>query len=971
MLILYKNKALFFNTFIAIIFILTSPIAKGQFFDSGQNPPGVKWRQINTTHFQIIYPTSVEMEAQRMANTLETVLHREMNTLKKQPHKISIILQNQGTESNGFVQLAPRRSEFFTTPPQEFDYQDWLNSLAVHELRHVVQFDKLSGSFKAPFFEDLALSIFGISLPPWFYEGDAVGTETALTNAGRGRLPEWELIFRTNTLSGRKFSYSKDYLGSLRDLSPGYYQLGYFMTTKLRRDHGKNIIDSLFTRMARNPFRPYNLSSSIKKFTGMNTRQLHDSTVTELNRLWQGQLARVKPAQYAALNIRLNQTPADYLLPVAISTNQILALKQSKNHSPTLVMIEPSGEEKNVLKIGYQEQPNFRYAAGKIVWDEFRFDKRYQKRSFSVVNLYDLNSKKYQQLSHRSKLFAPTLSPDGKTIAAVKMAEDNSMSIIELETSSGKQIREYPNPDRLALQTPSFNATGNRLVLTVVSKEGTAISEIDRQSGEMTQLLPFQQQLISNPVYAENLILFRAHFNGLDNIFLLEPSKTIRQVTSAPYGAYNASYNEASGKIFFNNYQVNGQDITSIHFPKNSETSTSLSTEPFHLGGFPEIEKTDPRRISNTFINYAQPLAEQENSVNVFEHIPNQKYTSKPYREINNLFYFHSLLPIAENSSLNNNLNIGAQLQSNNKLNTLDFYAGYQYNSGLNKSEYLAGFTYKRFYPILDVSYINRARLSYTKQVQGNTTVFIPVNWREDFTQLELGLPFRFNQLNQNYNLGLQIFSSYTNRYQVENRPANFISTLHFPMKYQLYLNRNTIRSARDLAPRWGQNITLSYQHFPFENHLNGNLFSLRTLFYAPGLLPNHSLLARFSYQQHSGTLQYNIDIPQVSGYSHLNPVADLRNTLLLNYRFPLFYPDLEIGRLAYIKRFRAGFFSDFENIKAGNFPLPRTYGLDLNADMNLLRFYLPNFSLGGKIIFVNEKRFQNPIFELGLGYSL
>src|SRR5690606_9554104 len=204
-------------------------------------------------------------------------------SLQTDPRKITVILQNQGVTSNGFVQSAPRRSEFFTTPPQNSDPQDWLNSLAVHELRHVVQMDKLTGGLKAPLFEELGMAIFGINLPPWFFEGDAVGIETSLSQAGRGRLPDWELVFRTNTLSYPPYSYSKNYFGSYKDRTAGYYQLGYFMTTRLRREHGSGILDSIMTRIAKNPLRPYNLSSAVRKFTGKGTKGLYESTVAELS----------------------------------------------------------------------------------------------------------------------------------------------------------------------------------------------------------------------------------------------------------------------------------------------------------------------------------------------------------------------------------------------------------------------------------------------------------------------------------------------------------------------------------------------------------------------------------------------------------------------------------------------------------------------------------------------------------------
>lgn len=409
MLLKITNKLLIISLLTFLSLTINSHQAIAQFFDSEQNPPSLKWRQIITPGFQIIYPTAMEDEAQRMANTLDKLMDQVSKSLGQKPRKISVLLQNQGTSSNGFVQLAPRRSEFFTTPPQEFDYQDWLNSLAVHELRHVVQFDRLTGYLRRPLFEELALAIFGVTLPPWFYEGDAVGTETALTNAGRGRLPSWPIVFRTNTLSGKKYSYVKDYLGSAKDQTPGYYQLGYFMTTRLRRDFGSGILDSVYTRLKRNPLRPYNLSSSIRHFTGMNTRQLHDATVSELDSLWREQQRKVNPVEYTRINRRVNETPTDYLLPAALPSGEILVIKRGKATAPVITLLDPSGKEKKLVRLGYQEEPHFSYASGKISWDEMRTDARFHKRSFNVVNIYDLRTKRTRQITRRSRLFAPSL----------------------------------------------------------------------------------------------------------------------------------------------------------------------------------------------------------------------------------------------------------------------------------------------------------------------------------------------------------------------------------------------------------------------------------------------------------------------------------------------------------------------------------------------------------------------------------
>jgi hypothetical protein len=937
-------KTLYISVFASFILCLNTASVFAQIFNSDQNPPGIKWMQIRTENFQIIYSGELADEAQRMSNTLEHLINAVSKSLNKKPRPISIILQNQGVISNGFVQLAPRRSEFYTTPPQNLDFQDWLNGLAIHELRHVVQFDKLSRGLKAPFFEELALAIFGISLPPWFYEGDAVGIETALSHAGRGRLPDWELVFKTNTLSTPPYSYSKNYFGSLKDFTPGFYQLGYFMTTKLRRDYGTDIIDSILTRVGRNPLRPYNLSNSIKKFTGLNSRMLHDSTVSELKSLWQKQSAALKPVNYAVVNNRLDSLPADYLLPVSSSKGDIIALKQNLTNTPTLILIDSEGRERILRKIGFQTEYNFRYAAGKIVWDELRFDKRYGKRSYNVINIYDLASGTVKQITHKSRLFSPSLSQDAKAIIAVKISTSNLFSLIELDAENGNILKEYPVKEGYSLQNPSFNEQGDKIITVIMGKDGAALIEFNQADGSQTIITPFQRQQLSRPVYAGKNILFRAHYEGINNIFCLTPERKVISLSAARFGATNPSYDKERNRLLFNNYQIKGYDIVSI---------------PLDL-------QKPMQEMENRFINYSSVLVNQEGNANILDSIPQNKYPVKPYKEFNNLLNFHSLSPIAENNETNNELSVGLKFKSNNQLNTFDLYGGYEYNSGLRRSEYLAGISFKRFYPILDITHRNRANINFSRQ----NNRLIPVNWRENITEAELTVPFIFNRLNKTYRMGLRSSTSFTSRYDIQNKPNNFIEKLKFPIRYQAYFNRNSQRSARDLAPAWGQNFSFSYSHLPFQKLLNGTLISFRSLFFAPGLMNNHSFQTSFNYQKTSGAYDFNIEIPRISGYGNLSLNPRLRNTLLFDYRFPLFYPDSEIGPFAYIKRVKGGIFADFENIGKGAPFQPRTFGLELSSDMNLMRFLLPNFELAGKLILSRDNGLRKPIMEFGFLYD-
>src|SRR5690606_25154641 len=120
--------------------------------------------------------------------------------------------------------------------------------------------------------------------------------------------------------------------------------------------------------------------------------------------------------------------PESYLLPASIEGNaSLLFLKQSREKTSEIVLLDSLGKEHRIIKIGIQEKPHFSYASGKIVWDEFRYDTRYQQRSFNVINSYDMDTKEYRQLTHKSRLSAPSLPPDGKTIIAVDISYSNEI----------------------------------------------------------------------------------------------------------------------------------------------------------------------------------------------------------------------------------------------------------------------------------------------------------------------------------------------------------------------------------------------------------------------------------------------------------------------------------------------------------------------------------------------------------------
>ncbi|MGK6349698.1 hypothetical protein [Parapedobacter sp. DT-150] len=884
----------------------------------------------------------LEETAQQLASELEGMRERVSETLGKQPRKISIILQNQTVESNGNVQLAPRRSEFYTTPPQQSDFQDWLNNLAIHELRHVVQFDKLTGYLRAPLFEQLALAIYGVTLPSWFFEGDAVITETNLSNAGRGRLPSWEMPLRTNLLSGRKYSYQKDYLGSLKDVTPGFYELGYFMTSSLQKEYGAAILDSLMTRMAKLPIRPYNFSNSLKKYTGYTTRKWHEKTRDELTLKWQQQLAKNDPTDYPVWPAKPTGKPESWLLPRALPGGSIIALHQHAGRVPAIVVMDTTGELREVVKTGRQTLPHFSYAAGKVVWDEVRRDVRYGKRTYGVIHVYDLDTRARRQLSRKSRYFAPALRPDGKQLIAVSIAEDNAISLVLLDTDNGDIIGRFPSPANIQLQTPAFDETGSKVIATGISRQGAALVELDIPSATYRILLGWEAQQFERPTYADGQIVFKAHYNGIDNLYALDTlTNTIRPLTNARFGAFNPSFDAKNGRIWFNNYQRDGYRIS-------------------HL------------KITDSHYSHFKAGVSHESNFWTLDTFAIKKTASTPYKGFKNLVNFHSLS--VDNGNFDNldEINPGIYWLSDDLLNTTQIRLGYTYDGDIRSSEYLASVSYQRFFPKFSVEYMNRGQVGAARVTSDGEERVIGFRWREHVSTLRMDIPLAFYRLNEVFSTGFSAATSYTGRYGLSEPSLQdrFIDRIRFPLHYQFYFNHNVRQSMLDLAPRWGQQFSVTYRHFPFDAAISGEHFAVRTAFYFPGLWPNHSLLARFNYQQRSGTYEMANDIPLVSGYDQLRAVP-VDNTLLFSYRFPIAYPDWSIGPLAYIKRFKGGLFADFQNVRSGAAFSPRTFGLELRSDMNLLRFYLPNFDIGVKLIYANEARTPQRIFATySIGYS-
>ena len=263
------------------LLLMVAAYAQAQQF--GGNPPSIRWQQINTDTVRIIFPQGMDSTAQRVSNIVHWLAKNNPAPLGHRLFKVNIVLQTQTTIANGYVSLAPFRSEYFLTPVLnnfELGSINWPEALAVHEFRHVQQFNNFrNGVSNAAFYlfgESGLLVATGAAVPNWFYEGDAVYNETITTNQGRGRLPFFLNQYKSLWLSDKNYSWMKLRNGSLKDFVPNHYPLGYLLVNYGREKYGLDFWSKVTQDASafRGLFYPF--QKAIRRYSGVSYKAFRD-----------------------------------------------------------------------------------------------------------------------------------------------------------------------------------------------------------------------------------------------------------------------------------------------------------------------------------------------------------------------------------------------------------------------------------------------------------------------------------------------------------------------------------------------------------------------------------------------------------------------------------------------------------------------------------------------------------------------
>lgn len=921
-------------TFLFFIFfwICLFPAGWSQTSLLNNNPPSVKWERIRSEHTDIIYPKPAARDAQRLAQTMDALYEPVSYSLGARPHRISIILQNQNAISNGFVTLSPRRSEFYYMPPQRHTFlgtNDWLELLAVHEFRHVVQFEKgkrgLIDLAHTAFGQNVRAFLGNIAVPLWFWEGDAVALETVMTPSGRGRQPEFDMLFRANLLERGGFNYHKQYLRSFKHAVPNHYVTGYLLSTYLRRQYDFNPWDQVTARAFKWPIIPFTFSLAMRKETGMGLEKTYQASLLEQEYLYRDQIDKTQLTVFEDIhNPKRRSTYTDYEFPLVLGNGLKVALKSGLSDIQQWVTWNDKGKERVLHVPGLFNNTGYASAGKhKFAWLEFEVDPRWRMKTYSVVKIFDTRSNQMKVLQRKSKHISAAISPDDHYIALLNADEQGDFNLELWDLTVGLPVKKWPK-SRQYISHITWADDGQHIVFVRHQRGEKSIHQLQVWTGEETELLPPGEENVALPQKRGNHLWYQSPDDGIDNIYVLDLENNRHyQVVSSKYAAFHPAFSTQGNSIIYADFTKDGFSIVGTSIEKDKWVAK---------------EKIPDRRL-----NYFQPLEAQEPDWNIrdLEVDTLKQLSSQAYKPLLKGFSIYEWGVIS--NAPDNQLRIGVRGQ--NMLSTINATAGV----GVRSDELLP-------FPFLNVSFqglypIFNASATYGQRqlsLDGDT-----LRWEEGNYSLQALVPL--NLTNSKYFRSLS-FAASTSVVQVLNSPfgegssPRLLNGWFGQNTYQIRGSRLLKTAPRDLTSRWGQSFGLIYAHTPLGAGVNNQVIAGEGRLYFPGPFRHHHLILRGGYvQRQASNFNLGNQIALARGYFFYG--ANQMAVSSIDYLFPLWYPDIHLGPFINFQRLRVQLFHDYgrDFLPNGSVFNQQSLGADIYIDFNVMR-YLPLLNAGIRV---------------------
>ncbi|WP_341225168.1 hypothetical protein [uncultured Arcticibacterium sp.] len=878
---------------IFVLFILCFPVlnAFSQAFAPSANPPTIQWQKIQNEKSTVIFPKGLEKYASRYASIVNLIDKEHKETIGKKSTHIPIIIHGKSMEANGFVSTVPFRTEVYTAPEPNFNVLgqiDWLDALAIHEYRHVLQnsnadvgLSKLSRIFTG---RGGWSAVLRFTDPAWFAEGDAVVTESVMTEAGRGRLASFTDELRANLYADKHFSYNKSRNGSFKTRLPNHYPFGYLMNLYARKNYGddvwsKVVYDANYFKSVFFPF-----SGAIKRHTGLRAPALYRKSYEAFESKTDKLLANTNLFLFDTLSTVNPKTVTSYSYPFMLNEHTLIARKSTYAETPKLIKRDENGKEVKLCDIGFSNNPFLSYSEKGALWLENQTKPRWSNVDMARVVYYNFETDSKRILLEKDRFYYAAINPESTEFTSVRLDEGLNFHVSTHSIISGEIKKKLSNAENWDIAYPMYDLESSILYYVARNQGKLAIIKHDIEKDERISLTGWLNALMVELGQSDKDIYFRANFTGIDNIYKVnkDGSRVLTKVSSVPVGAGYPFVDTENDRLVFTNQNNLGYHLASM--PLNRASEEVLS-------------KNQAENI--LFYKDLNDLPENEN---ILAKIPDENYTITPYNGFFRGWRLHSYGLLPAFSSGTNLASATGFIQMDDILgaNSLSF----NFTRYLTEQEnaYSVDYVMAKYFAKLNLGYEYRGRK--VEAVRGDRIL----EYNEQEATAGLNVPLTF--ISGNYAIQTDVAANWKGIQQFRSdRFVEFDNS-----KFGLYelsgsagISRQ--RAYQNIQSRLGGGLSVYYAKSLQTGVAERFDASARVLL--PGIGKNHSLEVQQAVYRESNSNLYRFPSTFSLGRGHrlLGIENAMRTTV--NYRLPLFYPDFGINGLTYIKRIRMNAFFD------------------------------------------------------------
>lgn len=915
-----------------LFFLLSVLSAQSQNF--GGTPSSIKWLQINSQQARVIFPSGLDSQANRIANIVRLLNENTAATIGGKNRKWNIILQNQTTVSNAYVRLAPVMSEFYMMPPQNSFSNGslrWDDNLVIHENRHMQQMANFNKGFTKVFSlllgQEGQLLANGITIPDYFFEGDAVWQETLVSAQGRGRMPAFYNDIKSLWIDNKKYSWMKLRNGSLKDLTPNHYSLGYMLTAYGYEKYGQQFWKQVTNDAVKFRSVFYGFNRAIERYSGKSYKDFRNDALLYFKQKSFPKITGKKDDPAYITKVEKNNV-VDYLFPYFVADDSILVVKKSYKQIPAFYFLVNGKEKKiRVKDIGLDDY--FSYKNGKVVYAAYQSDARWANRNYSVIKLLNIHTGIQKQLTFKSKYFSPDINATGTEIIAVHINANGTSDLCRINAITGKLILKLKSPNNYFITQPKYIDTSTAVAAVRNLQGSMVLMKINLQDGSMDNLTNFTFNVIGYPYVKGDTVYFSAMNYGADKIFAVSlNSKKIFRITDNINGVYYPCV-DTKGNLLVSANTSGGSRLALYKLNLQEWKENKFSNEVSNL------YFTDSM---STFVGEGLLYTLNEN---IFEKSKIGSYinTINKYRKTFSLFNFHSWRPIIDDPEF------GYSLYSDNTLSNFKNTVSYTYNRSDKSHTVGINSVHAGWFPVLgfsaEESFNRTVDTAINKQVSFNAIklsagISIPLNFIEGLTYKQLNFGGSYN-LEQYYYKG-------AGKNVLTNHSIDYINAF---INFSNYCQQ----ALQQINPRWAQTISVNYRDAV--NYRNSFKLVGHSSLYFPGIFPTHSFVVSTAYQVRD-TLPdlFSKNFSYSRGYEALSTRRMFK--LSANYHFPLFYPDWGFANILFFQRIRLNAFYDYTSAK---------------AKLNNLLSEIKNRSAGGELYF-DSKLWNSLPVTFGVRFS-